>query len=106
CFISPHQEPGAVMALFPNHGGPRLRIAAVGFHGLRALLEELAPTYSTLAEVVILDKAYGHAVESIARLRQAGGVDAVVSAGSNGSFLRDHLDLPVVLVKPGGFDVM
>ena len=33
-------------------------------------------------------------------------MDAVVSAGSNGSFLREHLDLPVVLVKPGGFDVM
>ncbi|NYT86541.1 propionate catabolism operon regulatory protein PrpR [Pollutimonas harenae] len=94
------------MAFFPALGGSRLRIAAVGFLGLRALLEELAPGYSSLAEVVILDKAYGDAVESIAHLRQAGGVDAVVSAGSNGSFLREHLDLPVVLVKPGGFDVM
>ncbi|MGB6103453.1 MAG: propionate catabolism operon regulatory protein PrpR [Pusillimonas sp.] len=94
------------MVLFSALGGSRLRIAAVGFHGLRALLEELAPNYSPLAEVVILDKAYGDAVESIAALRQAGGVDAVVSAGSNGGFLREHLDLPVVLVKPGGFDVM
>lgn len=94
------------MAFFPALGGSRLRIAAVGFLGLRALLEELAPDYSSLAEVVILDKAYGDAVESIATLRQASGVDAVVSAGSNGSFLREHLDLPVVLVKPGGFDVM
>lgn len=94
------------MAFFPALGGSRLRIAAVGFLGLRALLEELAPDYSSLAEVVILDKAYGDAVESIATLRQASGVDVVVSAGSNGSFLREHLDLPVVLVKPGGFDVM
>src|SRR5690606_14379878 len=94
------------MAFHPALGGARLRIAAVGFLGLRALLEELAPAYSSLAEVLILDKAYGDAVESIANLRQAGGVDAVVSAGSNGSFLREHLDLPVVLVKPGGFDVM
>src|SRR5690606_35930794 len=94
------------MAFFPPSSGTRLRIAAVGFLGLRALLEELAPAYSALAEVVILDKAYGDAVESIAALRRAGGIDAVVSAGSNGSFLREHLDLPVVLVKPGGFDVM
>lgn len=94
------------MALFPVLGGSRLRIAAVGFHGLRALLEELAPNYSNVAEVFILDKAYGDAVESITALRQAGGVDVVVSAGSNGGFLREHLDLPVVLVKPGGFDVM
>ncbi|MDS1142158.1 propionate catabolism operon regulatory protein PrpR [Pusillimonas sp. SM2304] len=94
------------MALFTALGGARLRIAAVGFHGLRALLEELAPNYGKVAEVVILDKAYGDAVESIMALRQAGGVDVVVSAGSNGGFLREHLDLPVVLVKPGGFDVM
>ncbi|MCC2596483.1 propionate catabolism operon regulatory protein PrpR [Pusillimonas sp. MFBS29] len=94
------------MDFFSIPDGSRLRIAAVGFHGLRALLEELAPAYRALAEVVILDKAYDDAVAGIAALRRAGGVDAVVSAGSNGSFLREHLDLPVVLVKPGGFDVM
>lgn len=95
------------MALFPSPlNGPRLRIAAVGFHGLRTLLEELAPNYSAMAEVSILDKTYGDAVESISALRQESGLDVVVSAGSNGGFLREHLDLPVVLVKPGGFDVM
>src|SRR5690606_24655389 len=46
------------------------------------------------------------AVNVIASLRHSAGVDAVVSAGSNGSFLRDRLDLPVVLVKPDGFDVL
>ncbi|MFW7340020.1 propionate catabolism operon regulatory protein PrpR [Pollutimonas sp. H1-120] len=94
------------MALFTPLTGSRLRIVAVGFHGLRALLEELAPVYSPLAEIIILDKAYSQAVERIAAMRQSGGVDAVVSAGSNGGFLREHLDLPVVMVKPGGFDVM
>lgn len=94
------------MALFTPLTGSRLRIVAVGFHGLRALLEELAPVYSPLAEIIILDKAYSQAVERIGAMRQSGGVDAVVSAGSNGGFLREHLDIPVVMVKPGGFDVM
>lgn len=84
----------------------RLRIVAVGFHGLRELLEEVAPGYSGVADVAVLDKIYDDAVEGIASMRQAGGVDAVVSAGSNGNYLRDRLDLPVVLVKPDGFDVL
>lgn len=84
----------------------RLRIVAVGFHGLRELLEEVAPSYSAVADVAVLDRIYDDALQGIAALRQAGSVDAVVSAGSNGNYLRDRLDLPVVLVKPDGFDVL
>ena len=84
----------------------RLRIIAVGFHGLRGLLEEAAPAYSGVAEVAVLDRIYEDAVKAIASRRRSAGVDAVVSAGSNGQYLRDHLDLPVVLVKPDGFDVL
>lgn len=93
-------------ALFHRLAGDRLRIVAVGFHGLRDLLEELAPQYSTIAEVLVLDKAYSDAVADIAAMRVIHPVDAVVSAGSNGSYLRQHLDLPVVLVKAGGLDIM
>lgn len=93
-------------SLFHPLSGNRLRIAAVGFHGLRALLEELAPQYSTIAEVSVLDKAYSAAVADIAAMRAIRPVDAVVSAGSNGSYLRQHLDVPVVLVKTGGLDIM
>lgn len=93
------------MAYTPKSSS-RLRIVAVGFHGLRGLLEEVAPAYAGVAEVAVLDKMYDDAVQGIGSLRQSAGVDAVVSAGSNGSFLRDHLDLPVVLVKPDGFDLL
>lgn len=85
---------------------PALRIVAVGFHGLRTLLEELAPQYQATANIHILDKTYGAALADITALRRHPGVDAVVAAGSNGGFLRQNLDLPVVLVKVGGFDAM
>ena len=94
------------MTPYPSLSSGRLRIVAVGFHGLRDLLEEAAPSYAGVAEVAVLDKIYDDAVQGIAALRQSMGVDAVVSAGSNGNFLRDHLDLPVVLVKPDGFDLL
>ena len=90
----------------PVSPSPRLNITAVGFHGLRNLLEAAAPSYAGVAEVAILDRIYDDAVRGIAELRASNGVDAVVAAGSNGQFLRDRLDVPVVLVKPDGFDLM
>ena len=32
--------------------------------------------------------------------------DGIISAGSNGAYLKSRLDLPVVLAKASGFDVM
>lgn len=93
------------MSSYPA-SSPRLNIAAVGFHGLRNLLEAAAPSYAGVAQVAVLDRIYDDAVRGIAELRASSGVDAVVAAGSNGQFLRDHLDIPVVLVKPDGFDLM
>src|SRR5690606_4926975 len=84
----------------------RLCILAVGFPGLRNLLEAAAPGYGGVADVVVLDRIYDDALRGIAELRVSSGVDAVVAAGSNGQFLRERLDLPVVLIKPDGFDLM
>lgn len=84
----------------------RLKIAAVGMHGLRDMLEQLAPEYAERADIMILDKGFEQAVQSVLSLLQQGGVDAVVSAGSNGSYLRAHLPVPVATVHAGGFDLM
>ncbi|NLC35551.1 MAG: propionate catabolism operon regulatory protein PrpR [Alcaligenaceae bacterium] len=94
------------MSSFPASPSTRLNIVAVGFHGLRNLLEAAAPAYTGVAEVAVLDKIYDDAVRGIAELRASRGVDAVVAAGSNGQFLRERLDVPVVLIKPDGFDLM
>jgi propionate catabolism operon transcriptional regulator len=87
---------------YPSSPPARLRLVAFGLHGLRSLLEELVPQFRAQAEILIVDKAYGEAVEAVQVLRQTGEIDVLVSAGSNGSYLREHLDLPVVLVHPGG----
>ena len=83
-----------------------MRLVAAGMHELRLLFEELAPQFSAVAEIAIIDKGYSEAVGDIQMRRQGQGIDAVVSAGTNGSFLRQHLDIPVVLVKAGGLDIM
>jgi len=49
---------------------------------------------------------FEQAVTRIRALQAQGPIDVVVAAGSNGAYLRQHLDTPVVLVKVGGFDLM
>src|SRR5213594_4034042 len=81
-------------------------IVAVGFHRLKDLLRELAPSYGDVARVEVLDRGFEEAVAEIEALRRLRRIDVLVAAGSNGAFLRQRLDLPVVLVRVGGFDVM
>lgn len=82
------------------------RIVAVGFRRINRMLHELVPTMAEQARVDVLDMGFDQAVTRIRQLQQEQGVDVVVAAGSNGDYLRQHLDTPVVLVKVGGFDLM
>ena len=49
---------------------------------------------------------YGAAVAALQAHVEAGSVDVVLAAGSNGAYLRDNLNVPVVMVKVNGFDVL
>ncbi|MFP1528218.1 PrpR N-terminal domain-containing protein [Escherichia coli] len=32
--------------------------------------------------------------------------DAIIAAGSNGAYLKSRLSVPVILIKPSGYDVL
>ncbi|MBI2734313.1 MAG: propionate catabolism operon regulatory protein PrpR [Aquabacterium sp.] len=81
-------------------------LVAVGFRRINKMLQELAPDFADRASVDVLDVGFEQAVSRIRDMQAQRPVDVVVSAGSNGAYLRQHLDMPVVLVKVGGFDVM
>ena len=70
------------------------------------MLQELAPDVADRATVDVLDVGFEQAVTRVRQLLATQAVDVVVAAGSNGAYLRQHLELPVVLVKVGGFDLM
>ncbi|WP_354681226.1 propionate catabolism operon regulatory protein PrpR [Cupriavidus plantarum] len=95
---APQTSPAA-----PAPAAPRPRIWTVGISRLTRAFAELIPSYTAQAEFRILDKGYDAAASAIAR---DGRVDVVVAGGSNGAYLRQHVDVPVVLVKVTGFDVM
>ncbi|WP_458764028.1 propionate catabolism operon regulatory protein PrpR [Cupriavidus basilensis] len=84
----------------------RPRIWAIGISRLSRAFADLIPAYAAQAEFRIVGKGYAAAASAVAREAREGRLDAVVAGGSNGAYLRQHVDVPVVLVKVTGFDVM
>ncbi len=85
---------------------PRPRIVAVGFHRLKQLLHEVAPEYAARARVDVLDRGFEEALAEIEAQRPQRPIDVLVAAGLHGDYLRSRVDLPVVMVKVGGYDLM
>ena len=84
---------------------PPPRIWAVGISKLRDLYRDIAADYDGVADLRIVPLGYEGAVQEVENAGDA-RPDVVVSAGSNGSYLKARISVPVVLVSPTGFDVM
>ncbi|SDP39622.1 transcriptional regulator, propionate catabolism operon regulatory protein [Ralstonia sp. 25mfcol4.1] len=90
----------------PAVPGARPRIWAMGISRLSRAFADLIPAYAARAEFRIVGRAFESAASAINREARENRVDVVVAGGSNGAYLRQHVDVPVVLVKVTGFDVM
>jgi propionate catabolism operon transcriptional regulator len=88
----------------PNQSRPG--IALVSISRLTTLCETVAPRYTERAKFFSVREGYGDAVTALQAYVEAGTVDVVLAAGSNGAYLRDNLSVPVVMVKVNGFDVL
>jgi transcriptional regulator, propionate catabolism operon regulatory protein len=88
----------------PNSGRPG--VALVSISRLQSLCETVAPRYTGRARFFSVREGYGAAVTALQAYVDAGSVDVVLAAGSNGAYLRDNLSVPVVMVKVNGFDVL
>jgi len=78
----------------------------MGISRVSRAFAELAPAYAGQADFRIVDEGFETAARSINEAARQGLVDAVVAGGSNGAYLRQHVDVPVILIKGTGFDVM
>jgi transcriptional regulator, propionate catabolism operon regulatory protein len=89
----------------PAEPGSRPRVWAIGISKLRNLFRDIAGEYDSRAELRLVSRGYEDAVNEIA---SAGDQrpDIVIAAGSNGTYLKSRVDVPVVLINPTGFDVM
>jgi propionate catabolism operon transcriptional regulator len=91
---------------FVNADPGRPGIALVSISRLQSLCETIAPRYAGRARFFSIREGYGAAVTALQAHVDAGSVDVVLAAGSNGAYLREHLSVPVVMVKVNGFDVL
>ncbi|MFT4067107.1 propionate catabolism operon regulatory protein PrpR [Paraburkholderia sp.] len=81
-------------------------VALVSISRLQSLCETVAPRYAARARFFPVREGYGAAVAALQAYVDAGSVDVVLAAGSNGAYLQAHLNVPVVTVKVNGFDVL
>jgi propionate catabolism operon transcriptional regulator len=89
-----------------NFNLARPGVALVSISRLQSLCDIVAPRYAERARFFPVREGYGAAVAALQAHVDAGSVDVVLAAGSNGAYLRDHLSVPVVMVKVNGFDVL
>ena len=74
---------------------------------LREVLESAAPVYADRAEVRVFERSFEDALQTALTLTRADErVDAIVAAGSNGVYLRDHAQVPVALVDVSTTDAL
>ncbi len=85
---------------------PRPCIWAAGISRLSSAFAEIAPTFADRADIRIIGKGFEAAALAIEAAAREHRVDAVVSGGANGAYLRQHVSVPVILVKVTGFDVL
>ncbi len=86
---------------------PRLpRVVTVGRHRIGRVLERMAHAVGDQVRVEHVGAAFDDAVQAVRSLHAAEPVDALVVAGASGAFVRERLDIPVVMIEVRGFDLL
>ncbi|TXF09881.1 propionate catabolism operon regulatory protein PrpR [Pelomicrobium methylotrophicum] len=95
------------MAVYKTGANRKPQIWAISYKSLSRLIRAIISSYAAVADIRIIDnKLFDEAVAAARELVEAGEVDAFLSAGANGAFLRDAVDAPVALIKVSGFDIL
>lgn len=87
-------------------GRRRPRVAAISYKALSRLIHSQATEYRDALDVRIVNAVFDDAVRQTQELLDKGEIDLVISAGANGEFVRDSVDVPVVLVEVSAYDIM
>ncbi|MGH8518449.1 MAG: PrpR N-terminal domain-containing protein, partial [Panacagrimonas sp.] len=81
-------------------------IWTVSVSRLSRLLHDITPEFDTRARIENIHLGFEEAVTALRGRLQREHCDVLIAAGSNGAYLKNRLDTPVVLVRPDGFDLM
>lgn len=73
---------------------------------LEELFHDVTPEFDQQAVIHNLHGGYEEAVDLLEKRLTRQPCDVIIAAGSNGSYIKKHINKPVVLVEPSGFDLM
>ena len=97
---------GIIYASRTADADTRPRIRVISYTGLSRIVRAVAPEYEPRAHIEISDLVFDNALAMGHELERDGSTDVIISAGANGVILRSALSLPVVMIKPTGYDVL
>ena len=74
---------------------------------LRHVFSSMTPFLADVADVRVFDRGFEDALRTAREMAADGQTaDAFVAAGANGTYLRDHADVPVVVVTASTVDAL
>lgn len=82
------------------------RIVVFSISALAGTLREIGRDYADSANIELVPKAYEDALSYARNRYYTDTADVFIAAGSNGAFLQNQLEAPLVIIRTDGFDVM
>ena len=96
--------PSSRPASGPRAGWPR--VVTVGRHRIGRVLERMSLAVGDQVRVEHVSAAFDDAVQAVRALEAGGPIDALVVAGASGAWVRERVDIPVVMIEVRGFDLL
>ena len=94
------------MAHPPRLNDDKPVIWTVSVTRLFELFRDISLEFDHLANITPIQLGFEKAVAYIRKKLASERCDAIIAAGSNGAYLKSRLSVPVILIKPSGFDVL
>ncbi|EDU8285995.1 propionate catabolism operon regulatory protein PrpR [Salmonella enterica subsp. enterica serovar Anatum] len=90
----------------PRDNSDKPVIWTVSVTRLFELFRDISLEFDHLATITPIQLGFEKAVTYIRKKLATERCDAIIAAGSNGAYLKSRLSIPVILIKPSGFDVL
>ncbi|EIY6647750.1 propionate catabolism operon regulatory protein PrpR [Salmonella enterica] len=90
----------------PRDNSDKPVIWTVSVTRLFELFRDISLEFDHLATITPIQLGFEKAVTYIHKKLATERCDAIIAAGSNGAYLKSRLSIPVILIKPSGFDVL
>lgn len=94
------------MAHPPRLNDDKPVIWTVSVTRLFELFRDISLEFDHLANITPIQLSFEKAVTYIRKKLANERCDAIIAAGSNGAYLKSRLSVPVILIKPSGYDVL